>query len=45
MPVVIAATATANRLIWAIVFKLVTDSEYANNDFDHIGARYHFIKL
>ncbi len=25
MPVVIAATATANRLIWAIVFKLVTD--------------------
>ena len=25
MPVVIAATATANGLIWAIVFKLVTD--------------------
>ena len=25
MPVVIAATATANRLIGAIVFKLVTD--------------------
>ena len=25
MSVVIAATATANRLIWAIVFKLVTD--------------------
>lgn len=20
-------------------------SEYANNDFDHIGARYHYIKL
>ena len=35
MPVVIAATATANRLIWAIVFKLVIDSEYANRDTDN----------